>query len=908
MSEQTPHSPSQSMERRTFLKLLGAAAIVTASQDAVAAQPQRISLIVDRESPLTASEPVTWAVKRLQHALAEKGIAAVFDATNQVSPAFPIVVAPPASRYARSFSALPHLAAPETTALIPGEFSGSPAILVSAVDTRGFVYGLLELVERVDFDADPFTALHLPSAIVESTSNRVRSVQRAFLSEIEDKSWYYHRSFWTTYLDNLAAARFNRFNFAYGFGYDFPRGVTGDYFHFPYPYLVEVPSYPEVRVDPPLAAGERQRNLETLQFIAAETARRGLEFQLGIWTHAYAWTDSPHSDHHILGLTPATHAQYCHDALAMILKLCPQISGLTLRIHGESGIPEGSYDFWQKVYDAIAAAGRPVEIDMHAKGINQIMIDMARKTGMPVKVSPKYAAEHMGLSYHQADIRTQEIPRAGAAESGVFSVSNGERRFTRYSYADLYQQNSGFEILYRLWPGTQRHLLWADPALAAGFGRTANFCGAAGLEICEPLTFKGREGSGHPGGRNAYLDKSLAPAGLESGKFEMSYLLWGRMLYNPEAAPETWRRDLRRTFGAAAAPIETAIAQSSRVLPLVTSAYLPSASNHSYWPEMYVNMPVIADSERSPYTDTDKPFCVATCSPLDPQLFSSVGGHAKDLLAGTLNPRYSPIEVAQWLEDFVSASGKALDDARASAGSRASSAEWRRMEEDVLILNGLGNFFAGLFRSGVLYSIFEESGDPEAGKLALIYYKKARSAWASMAERARSVYVSDVSYGDIPQRRGHWIDRIPAIDTDIAAMEKKVAEKHPDAGSAAAAIRIATRAVTSPGMRPSVVCAHAPAAGFHPGNDLPITVAIPSPAVTAVTLWYRHVNQGERWKSTTMEHTAGRYHAAIPGSYTGSPYPLQYYFELRSGESAWLFPTFDATLSNQPYYAVYKRL
>ena len=45
-------------------------------------------------------------------------------------------------------------------------------------------------------------------------------------------------------------------------------------------------------------------------------------------------------------------------------------------------------------------------------------------------------------------------------------------------------------------------------------------------------------------------------------------------------------------------------------------------------------MPIIADSERSPYTDTDKPFCVATCSPLDPQLFSSVGGHAKDLLAG----------------------------------------------------------------------------------------------------------------------------------------------------------------------------------------------------------------------------------------------------------------------------------
>ena len=256
----------------------------------------------------------------------------------------------------------------------------------------------------------------------------------------------------------------------------------------------------------------------------------------------------------------------------------------------------------------------------------------------------------------------------------------------------------------------------------------------------------------------------------------------------------------------------------------------------------------------------------------------------------------------------MSVSGKALADARASAGSRASSAEWGRMEEDVLILNGLGSFFAGLFVAGVLYSIFEESGDPEAGKLALLRYKKARSAWASMAERARNVYVSDVSYGAIPQRRGHWIDRIPAIDTDIAAMEKKVAEKNPNARSAAAAIQIATRAVTSPVMRPSVVCTHTPPAGFHPGSELPIAVAIPSPTVTGVALWYRHVNHGERWKSATMERAAGRYHTAIPGDYTSSPYPLQYYFELRSGKSAWLFPAFDAPPSSALFRHLQARL
>ena len=182
---------------------------------------------------------------------------------------------------------------------------------------------------------------------METTPNKVRSVARGFCSEIEDKPWFYDRAFWTDYLDTLAAARFNRFALTFGLGYDFPRGVTGDYLHFPYPYLVEVPGYEGVHVEPALQPGERQRNFETLQFIAAETARRGMEFQLGIWTHAYQWTDSPHSDHHIVGLTPETHAPYCRDALALILKACPQITGLTMRIHGESGIPEGSYPFWQ---------------------------------------------------------------------------------------------------------------------------------------------------------------------------------------------------------------------------------------------------------------------------------------------------------------------------------------------------------------------------------------------------------------------------------------------------------------------------------------------------------------------------------------------------------------------------------
>ena len=208
-------------------------------------------------------------------------------------------------------------------------------------------------------------------------------MSRYFCSEPEDKPWYYDKDFWRGYLDALVAARFNRFCLAYGLEYDFPRGRDRRLSSPAVSVPCEVPGYEGVRVmqlaDPegkalaaplPLSTEEREKNFEMLRFIAAETGARGLHFQLGIWTHAYAMDGSPKAYHHIEGLTPETHAAYCRDALAIILKECPEIQGLTMRVHGESGIPEGSYPFWKTLFEAISGCGRTIEIDMHAKGVN----------------------------------------------------------------------------------------------------------------------------------------------------------------------------------------------------------------------------------------------------------------------------------------------------------------------------------------------------------------------------------------------------------------------------------------------------------------------------------------------------------------------------------------------------------
>ena len=205
--------------------------------------------------------------------------------------------------------------------------------------------------------------------LVERPANAIRSVARAFVSEVEDKPWFYDRPGWQRYLTMLATHRYSRMSLTLGIGYDSVRGVSDAYFLFPYPFLVTVPGH-EVRARG-VSDEERQRNLETLRFISEETVKRGLQFQLGLWTHAYEWAGGQAAPGTIQGLTPATHAGYCRDALAILLRECPAISGLTMRVHGESGIPDGHYDFWRTLFVAIAGCNRRLEIDLHAKGTTE---------------------------------------------------------------------------------------------------------------------------------------------------------------------------------------------------------------------------------------------------------------------------------------------------------------------------------------------------------------------------------------------------------------------------------------------------------------------------------------------------------------------------------------------------------
>src|SRR5579885_1487409 len=870
------------MNRREFLRQTTGAGLAGSA----AGLARGVSLVVDPDDPVASAAPARWAAGELRRALEEHGTAVRSRAAlDQADPAESCVLAAGASSaLAREILRAAGVEAPsgaEALALAPDRAAGRPVLLACGSDVRGLVYALLELADRVRLGA----GLEMSHALVERPANQVRSVTRCFVSDVEDKPWYWDRSMWGPYLSMLAAERFNRFSLAFCIGYDFPRNIRDCYLHFAYPFLLAVPGY-DVRARG-LADAERYRNFSLLRHIAAETAARGLQFQLALWTHGYVWEDSPHANYVIEGLTPETHAAYCRDALYEVLEACPAVSGVTLRVHGESGVAEGSYGFWKTLFQGITRTGRPIEIDMHAKGMDRRMIDLALATGLPVKISPKLCAEHMGLPYHQAAIRELEMPPKEQASNRFFALSSGSRRFLRYCYGDLFDENRRYGVLFRVWPGTQRLLRWGDPAFAAGYGRAANFCGADGLELCEPLSFKGRKGSGLPGGRNAYAEASLAPR-FDWQKYLYTYRLWGRNLYRPGAQPEAWRRLLAAQFAAGAPEAEAALSSASRILPLVTTAHGPSAANNSYWPETYTNMPIVDPARKSPYSDTPSPKRFGTVSPFDPELFSRVDDCAAELLAGEPSGKYSPLEVAQWLEDLAAAASKHLERI-AAAGVEA-----QRLRADVAIQAGLGRFFAWKLRSGVLYAIYGRTSNAEALRQALEAYRRARAAWVELAEHAR-VYRADITFGFDAHLRGHWRDRLPAIDADLADMEKQ-----PAGGSDKGAS--AVRAALARPRRPPLACRHTPVQHFRPGQPLAIELAAAGPV--SVRLHYRHVNQAESYRVVEMQNHDGRHRVVIPGEYTDSPFPLQYYFVLRQPDAAWIYPGFDKTLANQPYFVV----
>ncbi|SDS23803.1 hypothetical protein [Microlunatus soli] len=904
----------------------------------------RLVIRRDPESPIQSDPAVDWAVQQVADALTANGITVAEMSADKVSSGEPdveLAASVGADRLPESY--------------LFEEAGPSGRLVLRADDPRGFSYGLLDLLDAAEPGGTVADLLDGIGRGRHDAAVPVRGIQRNFCNVDQDSEWFHDRGFWTEYLDWLATSRFNRFHLAFAMQYNYSHDtVTDNYLCLVYPFLFEVDGY-QVAAEG-VDAEEQRRNLDSLRFVAAETKRRGLHFQLGLWNHAYDYGAESRERFPITGLDEGNHADYSAAGLAKLLDECPGIDGFTFRVHYEGGIAEAGHEiFWDKVFSAASRSGRDLEIDMHAKGVDQLLLDsLAGKPGLRPVISAKYWAEHCGLPYHQVSIRDREAARPVDPGADLRGVTNFSRRFTRYGYGDFLSEERQADLMFRIWPGTQRLLLAGSPDLAAGFGRSSTFGGARGMDVCEPLSFKGRDDTAAFGDRDPYVDPELRMGTAVWKKYKYGYLLLGRLMHDPDADPRVWRRHLTDTYGEAAAAVEAALNSLSKVLPLVTVVHGASGSNNLYWPEMYNNLPISARihsgtpiSERKPdpraekygisyaysaqlddeargealidYTeqekaelltelllhDTDDAVNWGGISPFDPGLFSSVDEFVDDLVAGRQSAKYTPLEVAELLDGLVRSAQDhlALLDVAStepdpSSGSRTGDhSQLRRTLVDLQILSRLGTFFAGKFRAAVHYAVFRATGDRSQLAASITVYRPARDAFAEIGGISADVYQSRIAFGKEPYEGGSWADRVPAIDRDLAALEAELAGVA-DRG------RSALLDTVRPRMAP-VELGHQPPDSFARGQELEIRVSS-APDVEQMILHYRHVDQSQRLQQIAMTRSEDGFFAVIGKDYTDTDYPLMYFFSLqdRSGRRTFA-PGLDASLANQPYHLLH---
>jgi len=767
---------------------------------------------------------------------------------------------------------------------------------IRATDVVGASYALVGLADELETVGDLTGAFEGLDGVASSTTMPVRGIMRSFSSVDEDLPWFTSTEFWTEYLDWIAQARFSRFHLALGMQYNYGadrNGATDNYLCFAYPFLLDVPGW-DVAAEG-VSDEERETNLRMLQFIAKETKRRGMDFQLGLWNHAYDYGRNSVHRFPITGLTPETHADYCAAAITELLRVCPDIDGFSFRVHYEGGIPdEGHEKFWDPVFEALSRSGKELQVDMHAKGVDDALLDAVNKPGLHPVLGAKYWAEHQGLPYHQAAIRRREEAKPVPPGRELTAITEFARRFTRYGYADFLGSDRRADLIFRVWPGTQKLLLWGDPEHAAGYGRLSTFGGALGVDICEPLFFKGRKGSGAPGRRDPYIDPELKLGLQDWTKYAYTYRIWGRKLYNPDAPRREWAGYLQRTYGEYGDTVERTLAPLSRILPLVTVVHGVGGSNNGNWPEVYTNLPVTEGAYAGHHGgDTEAPPMWGTVSPFDPQTFYIINEWADDVIAGRLDGRYTPLEVADWIQRFVD---EAADGVAELSAVQQPSAQLRRTAVDAEILLRLGRFFAAKFRSAADYALWQRSKDRDLLARAYDQLKLACAVWTEIGDLVEGIYQANLRFGPERSEHGGWSDRRPGIEADVDAMWAELRNATDEA------VGTFTAAVPARPTQSGLV--HTQPGDFTPGQPVPLEVSTTA-AVDRVLLNYRHVNQAEHWESTEMERSDQGFRAEIPGDYSDSSYPLMYSFTVEhEGGAVTRHPGFDEALANQPYYVV----
>ncbi len=697
------------------------------------------------------------------------------------------------------------------------------ALHVTAADDTGLCYALTDLAQRIASPRDGATPFHAVSPTQAAPTLAWRSAQVFVGHALLDAPWYFNDDYWQWYLGLLARCRFNNLSltFCHQTSYLAP----------PYPFLVPLPEFPQVRT-PGFTVDQRNQHLTQLQRISSLARQRGLHFTLGIWQQH----DNGFGQPMLTGLDEDIRADCNALGLRRLLEACPAIDGLQFRMNYEAGIPEHQQtEFWEKQFDAIVGVARPIRVDLRAKGLSDETIAQAQRRLSDVVVSTKHWCEHLGLPYPMPAIQSFDVPH-----------------YRRYGTWDLLRKPQAAPLIMRLWNfGTQRLLQWGDRQYVRRFVRgCADF--AAGFEVMAPLTNKGSSNQPMEQPWRIIADRAVQPFEWEQQRYERFYQLFGRLGYDVEHGDAALRTWMEQAFGPAGAALDEAFDAAGIILPLLTTLLQYSASAWGFWPELFAGRSLIED---------------ARIEPSDPTQFYGVTEYVTAALGEQLDGRWSPYQSAQHLHELARATRSALerivDPTPAARGALL----------DLHIQADLAQFHAHRLSAMTDWQLFECTRAAAALEQAIEQMRQALTCWRALAARTVGVYHDQLTFGRAEFKHiGHWRDRLPQVEAELAELTRRRAMLP--------LAEVPLRALPGRTLPPELgtVEAALPAVA-RAGQPLRISLHFPDqPPIAHVTCLHKPALQTLPFQPTPMQRDGVRFSVTLPGACVPAQWNLQVMF------------------------------
>ncbi len=695
---------------------------------------QQATIVYDMQSA-----PLRFAAAEIRVAWAQRGISAGEIACCQ-TPAggARIVLAAGAGPVAAALKAFPVAA---SKAVLPQAYSirraGPATYLVLGADAAGAMYGGLELAESIrvgaleetrDSDAAPHIAqrgikFNIPlDARTPSYSDNSDSAQQNIA-----EMW--SMDFWREFLDEMARHRYN---------------VLSLWSLHPFPSIVKVPEYPDVALDDVMRttlplddsyshSGSdmvRPAMLDKLETVRHITMGEKIEFwrdvmqyakDRGIDVYWFTWNMfvfGADGKHGITGAqdNPVT-IDYFRKSVRETVLTYPLLAGMgiTAGERMEKRTDEFSNEKWlwktygEGIRDALKQQpGRDFRMihRFHMTGMTDIMNEWKEYPG-PLDLSFKYSIAHMYSSVKPPFIEGV-LPHLTPRHRTWLTVRNDDIYSFRWGDADYAR------AYIRNIPG---------PDKVAGF-----YMGPDGFNW----------------GRDFLSRDTASPPQLVMKKQWYSFLLWGRLSYDPALADSRLNRIVAARFPQVAAveKLMTAWKGASRVFPEITRFFWGDIDLR-WFPEAGISH----RRHRGYYTV--RHFMEGETMPGSGNLDILTWRErvlAKQEMNGT-----TPLEVAGVLQKNAAAGLAGLPELRRAAGADR---ELRLTLGDVEAMSHLGNYYAAKILGAAELSLFDATGEAARHQAAVGHLNRAADHWRRYAAVYGSQYepqlLNRVGYVDIP--------------------------------------------------------------------------------------------------------------------------------------------------------------